>query len=122
MSARRVSFRHERELLLTEIERRCKACDARVRPALTKEEARAYSGFECDRCELWNEDELTERDVPEWWEELRVTGLDTLRPRVTREGAGESELVTRLSDAWRREAGDGRGDGPDGAVAGEDSR
>ena len=110
MTARRPSFQFPRELLLTEIERRCKGCDARVRPALTKEEARAYTGFECDRCELWNEDELTERDVPEWWEELRVTGLDALRPRTPLGVAADSEPVARLSDAWRREVVGGTDD------------
>jgi phage FluMu protein Com len=65
------AFQPRRELLLTEIERRCRNCDARVRPALTKAEARAYRGFECERCETWNDDDLTERDVPEWWGELR---------------------------------------------------
>lgn len=58
-----------RELLLAEIARRCRACDAPARPGLTKEEACAYHGFECPRCEAWNEDELTERDIPEWWQD-----------------------------------------------------
>jgi len=61
-----------RELLLIEIERRCpdEACQARTRIGLTKEEARAYCGFECERCEHRWDDVLTERDVPEWWEEM----------------------------------------------------
>lgn len=61
-----------REVLLLEIERRCEnaQCNARIRVGLTKDEARVYAGFECERCgELWD-DLLTERDVPEWWEEL----------------------------------------------------
>ena len=61
-----------RELLLVEIERRCpdEACQARTRIGLTKEEARAYCGFECERCEHRWDDVLTERDIPEWWEEM----------------------------------------------------
>ena len=61
---KRLGFR--RELLLAEIVRRCRVCEAAVRVGLTKEEARVYHGFECPRCEAWNEDELTERDIPEW--------------------------------------------------------
>lgn len=104
-----------RELLLVEVERRCgeAACGARVRVALTKEEARAYTGFECERCGARNEDALSERDIPEWWEELKITSLDGVRP--AREGAqgeeGTAGAVERLSDAWwklkaRRELSD----------------
>lgn len=59
-----------REVLLVEVERWCgdHACNARARLPLTRAEARAYTGFECPRCERWNEDALTERDIPEWWE------------------------------------------------------
>jgi phage FluMu protein Com len=58
-----------REVLLIEIERRCSDadCNARNRIGLTKEEAQAYLGFECERCERWNSDALTEKDVPDWW-------------------------------------------------------
>lgn len=61
-----------REVLLVEVERWCgdHACNARTRLSVTKAEARAYKGFECARCERWNEDSLTERDIPEWWGEL----------------------------------------------------
>jgi len=63
-----------RELLLVEVERWCgdHACNARTRLSLTKAEARAYTGFECSRCERRNEDALTERDIPEWWGELKA--------------------------------------------------
>ena len=66
-----------REVLLVEIERRCRdaACNARNRVGLTKAEARAYCGFECERCGQAWDDALSERDAPEWWEELTVTGL-----------------------------------------------
>jgi hypothetical protein len=101
-----------REVLLVEIERHCAeaSCNARTRVGLTKEEARLYDGFECERCERWNEDGLTERDIPDWWEELTVTGLATLRgkphdgnaPQVGESGGGG--VVARLSDAWQSKA------------------
>lgn len=96
----------KREVLLVEIERRCAIddeCNQRNRIGLTKEEARAYCGFKCERCERWNDDSLTERDVPEWWEELAITGLAALRephPPVAEE---LSEVVTRLSDNYREQ-------------------
>jgi hypothetical protein len=65
-------FAPRRELLLAEIARRCRECDAQARVGLTKEEARTYDGFECARCEAWNEDALTESDIPEWWGELQA--------------------------------------------------
>ncbi len=120
---RRIALR--RELLLVEIERRCADphCDAKARVGLTKEEARAYTGFECERCERWNEDVLTERDVPEWWEELAVTGLSGLRP-ASRPGEEETgAVIERLSEAWRereRRAGKGPRSAP-GDPEGEDS-
>ncbi len=64
--APRPRFRPRRELLLAEIARRCRECGAAARVGLTKAEARTYHGFECARCEAWNEDALTERDIPEW--------------------------------------------------------
>ena len=96
-----------REVLLVEIERHCvdMHCNARTRIGLTKEEARLYDGFECERCERWNEDGLTERDIPEWWEELTITGLDTLRARKFIGDAPETDeasgAVARLSEAWQ---------------------
>lgn len=93
-----------RRVLLVEIERRCRApeCNARVRVGLTKEEARLYCGFDCERCERHWEDSLTERDVPDWWEELAVTDLASLRERTKDEPDDEPvETVTRLSEAYR---------------------
>lgn len=107
---RRIVF--PREVLLVEIERHCldPRCGARTRIGLTKEEARLYDGFECERCERRNDDGLSERDIPDWWEELTVTGLDTLRARQQRadDAADAGGVVSRLSDAWRRGARGGR--------------
>ena len=91
-----------RELLLVEVERRCAdpACGARARLGLTKAEARVYAGFECETCGLWCEDSLSERDVPEWWEELQVTGLEGVR-LLEGTGAEPGEVVARMSEAWQ---------------------
>jgi hypothetical protein len=93
-----------REVLLVEIERRCThaGCNAKTRIALTKGEARAYSGFECERCEGWNEDVLTERDVPDWWEELTITGLHTIRDDRPKSPAQPGEMITRMSESYKR--------------------
>ncbi len=82
-----------RELLLVEVERWCgdHACNARTRLSLTKAEARAYTGFECSRCECWNEDALNERDIPEWWEEIKVASLESVGTR-DEEGEGRESF------------------------------
>ena len=93
-----------RDLLLVEIERRCPdvECNARTRMGLTKEEARTYCGFECERCGRSWDDVLTERDVPEWWEELAITGLQTVREKSSVEPDDTGEVVRRMSDNFRR--------------------
>jgi hypothetical protein len=100
-----------REVLLVEVERWCgdHACNARTRLSLTKAEARRYTGFECGRCERWNDDGLAERDIPDWWEELKVASLEGLRPppgAAAEDGPGE--VIGRMSDAWKglNEAGE----------------
>ena len=92
-----------REVLLVEVERWCgdHACNARTRLSLTKAEARAYTGFECERCERWNDDALAERDIPEWWEELKVTSLEGLRPARPVGDEEPAGAVARMSDAWK---------------------
>ncbi len=71
---RSVKISTPREVLLVEIERRCldPQCGERTRLGLTKVEARAYRGFSCERCGSWNDDELTQKDIPEWWEEIKT--------------------------------------------------
>jgi hypothetical protein len=110
-----------RELLLVEVERYCRdpACGARNAIGLTKEEARVYDEFTCERCEQSWDDCLSERDIPEWWEELRITSLEGLRPARS-EAAEETEgTVARLSEAWR--AGRSRDDAATSSGNGEDS-
>ncbi|HEX8130586.1 MAG TPA: hypothetical protein VF527_15900 [Pyrinomonadaceae bacterium] len=121
MRKKRRSLAFPREVLLVEIERHCAdaSCNARTRVGLTKEEARLYDGFECERCERWHADGLTERDIPDWWEELTVTGLATLRGKLSGEDAaqtneagetGSGGVVARLSEAWQHQARrEGRG-------------
>lgn len=68
----RSKFNAPRVVLLVEIERYCRlpGCLFLNRVPLTKSEARSYNGFECERCKTWNDDQLRERDVPEWWQEI----------------------------------------------------
>lgn len=110
---RRNSFAPRRGLLLVEIARRCRGCDAPARLGLTKDEARGYEGFECENCELWNADELGERDVPEWWGELASASLKAPRDDAGTSN-GDAGRVVRLSDARRAESGgeSGRGAEP----------
>ncbi|PYS52526.1 MAG: hypothetical protein DMF68_01315 [Acidobacteria bacterium] len=93
-----------RELLLVEIERRCfdRECNTRTRIGLTKEEARAYCGFECERCGRKWKDVLTERDVPEWWEGLSITDLHAIREDADAVQDEPGEVVKRMSEDFRR--------------------
>ena len=62
-----------REVLLIEIDRRCcfPDCKARVLIGLTKQEAKSYRGFTCVPCNRWNDDTLMEKDVSDWWDEIK---------------------------------------------------
>jgi hypothetical protein len=66
---RKRRFHFPRSLLLIEIERRCvfPECQARNQISLTKPEAIQYRGFECHQCEQWNQDQLTESELPDSW-------------------------------------------------------
>ena len=104
MTARRSKIIVPRDLLLVEIERRCRDahCNARTRVGLTKDEARLYSGFECEHCGKDWDDLLTERDVPEWWEELTISGLQTPADAQRQKPDEPSEVVKRMSGDYRR--------------------
>ena len=93
-----------RDVLLVEIERRCADphCAQKSRIGLTKEEARAYCGFECERCGKRWDDALSERDVPDWWEELMITDLHAIRENHPVKQDEPGEVVTRLSENFRR--------------------
>lgn len=58
-----------REILLVEIDRRCffPGCNARTLVGLTQQEASDYRGFECSVCKRWNDDNLSDKDVPDEW-------------------------------------------------------
>jgi hypothetical protein len=69
-----------RTVLLVEIERYCEQSDClRLnRIGLTRAEINDYKGFNCERCEAWNEDALALEDVPaDWLENLNVNGENT---------------------------------------------
>lgn len=66
---RQVKLHFPREPLLVEIERRCSFadCAGKNQIGLTKSEAIEYRGFDCAQCERWNDDQLSEREIPEAW-------------------------------------------------------
>jgi len=66
---RRQSFHFPRNTLLVEIERRClfPDCDAKNRIGLTKQEAIEYRGFECFQCKRWNDDRVSQSELPDSW-------------------------------------------------------
>ncbi|HEX8163517.1 MAG TPA: lysophospholipid acyltransferase family protein [Pyrinomonadaceae bacterium] len=105
-------FAPRRALLLVEVARRCRGCGAPARVGLTKDEALAYEGFECENCELWNADDLDARDVPEWWDEMRAAGRGPRREDADAPpGESDSGREARRGEARRGEAG-GVGVGP----------
>ena len=62
-------FYFPREVLLVEIERYCQFpdCAARNLIGLTKSEAIEYRGFDCAKCEHWNDDKVDPGALPESW-------------------------------------------------------
>ena len=58
-----------REVLLIEIERYCsfRDCAARNQIGLTKAEAIEYRGFDCRKCQRWNDDTIGIDAVPDSW-------------------------------------------------------
>lgn len=107
-----------RKLLLVEIDRRCghADCGAKVRIGLTLEDARAFTGFDCERCERWTDGILTERDVPEWWDELVLTaGRVAANADRECETAESASVIDRLSESFRRAQRDRNvgGEGPE---------
>jgi hypothetical protein len=99
-----------RAVLLVEIERRCSdpQCKQKARIGLTKEEARHYTGFVCERCERETLDSLAEREVPvEWWQDFVLTGTNILPHFQSEETAPLApNSIKRLSDAYRKNASD----------------
>ena len=94
-----------RRVLLIEIERRCSdpLCNARTRIGLTKEEARLYNNFKCERCERRTNDILSEQDVPEWWEELtRTVEFAAAGENIGGEAYEPSEVIMRINDTYRQ--------------------
>jgi len=66
-TSRRLHF--PREVLLVEIERRCRFADCQAKNliSLTKSEAIQYRGFECLNCERWNDDRAKLEQLPTSW-------------------------------------------------------
>jgi hypothetical protein len=73
-------FKFPRETLLVEIERYCSFPDCRWRnlPGLTKAEAIEYRGFDCVKCERWNDDAVDPAELPESWRDEFLLSRDTL--------------------------------------------
>jgi hypothetical protein len=73
------SFEFPRETLLVEIERYClfPDCGWRNRVGLTKSEAIEYRGFDCAKCERWNDDSVEAAELPESWRNEILLGRDT---------------------------------------------
>ncbi|HEX9930074.1 MAG TPA: hypothetical protein VGB02_16190 [Pyrinomonadaceae bacterium] len=69
---KKTNFNQPRTVLLVEIERYCQNanCLRLNRIGLTRSEIREYNGFTCERCEMWNDDGLKERDLPDSWQRL----------------------------------------------------
>jgi hypothetical protein len=64
-----MTFTFPREVLLVEIERYCSFpdCATRNQVSLTKAEAIEYRGFDCGKCERWNDDTVDAESLPASW-------------------------------------------------------
>ena len=62
-------FHFPRTPLLVEIERRCgfSDCATSNRVGLTNQEAIEYRGFDCFQCERWNDDSVSQLELPDSW-------------------------------------------------------
>jgi len=67
-------FYFPRDVLVLEINRRCTAdqCRAVNQISLTRTEAIEYRGFNCSACERWNDDRLSQSEMPASWQEGSV--------------------------------------------------
>ena len=76
----RSRFHFPRETLLVEIERYCSFPDCRGRNlvGLTKSEAIEYRGFDCAKCERWNDDTTDPVELPESWRDELLLSRNTL--------------------------------------------
>ena len=74
----RNTFHFPREVLLVEIERHCRFadCEARNSISLTKSEAIEYRGFECVKCQRWNDDSIDVAALPESWADATLINHD----------------------------------------------
>ena len=73
MTKPKAKFYFPRETLVIEIHRRCGAdeCRKRNQIGLTKAEAIEYRGFHCSACEHWNDDRLSQVEMPDSWNEAK---------------------------------------------------
>lgn len=74
----RNTFHFPREVLLVEVERHCRFadCGARNSISLTKAEAIEYRGFECVKCQRWNDDSIDVAALPESWADATLINHD----------------------------------------------
>lgn len=73
-------FYFPREVLLVEIERRCQFadCESRNLIGLTKLEAIEYRGFDCSKCQRWNDDTVSPEALPDSWANELMMNQDDL--------------------------------------------
>jgi hypothetical protein len=73
-------FYFPREVLLVEIERRCQFadCGSRNLIGLTKLEAIEYRGFDCSKCQRWNDDTVMPDALPDSWTNELMINQDDL--------------------------------------------